>query len=197
MTTPGKEVYRDCTKCGEPVHRNAKVTCKACGEASPWAIKADADNVPPNVPGQPPVGADATGDQSIAQTIVDMDRMLDSISSGDVVDTMLELNPTDEQVAAFVAKRPNRDAEALAERTATELAENGPHVFMQPFSCMIGPVMGHFKVNQVVSDFPLLQALKAENAPMVALANAPGMACCPKCSTVFQIPKIIPARRAG
>jgi hypothetical protein len=108
-----------------------------------------------------------------------------------------DLDPTDEQVDSFIAALPDHASAARAAQAAIDRAATGPHVFLEKFSCMVGPVMAHFKPNDVVTDFPLIMALRVENAPMVPVGDAPGMACCPACQTVFKLPRIIPARRAG
>jgi len=109
----------------------------------------------------------------------------------------VDLNPDDTEVAAFLHHLTAPDAAMEAARIAAIEALNGPHVFLDKFSCMLGPTMAHFKQGQVVKDFALLQALKNENAPMVPATMAPGMTCCPQCRHVFRAPSVMPVKRAG
>lgn len=116
-------------------------------------------------------------------------RVIDSTAS--------DFNPSAQEVAAYLHDITAPDRELAEERAAELASRNGPHVFLDKFSAMIGPTLAHFKAGQVVGDFALLQALKAQNAPMVPHANAPGMTCCPKCQHVFRVPSVFPAKRAG
>jgi hypothetical protein len=170
-------IYKDCGKCGEPVHRNAKVTCKACGAVSPWAA-ADV----------PAPEADALA--ALSAPPDDAPPVPTGLGEHD-------LDPSDEQVIGYLRALPDAAAAARATQAEIDTAMTGPHVFMEKFSCMIGPVMGHFKIGQVVTDFVTIKVLQHENAPMVPVADAPGMACCPKCLHVFRVPTVIPARRRG
>jgi hypothetical protein len=177
--------YKDCVKCGQPVHARTPA-CKACGEVSPWA-KAEPANDPE------PAG-EAMFDSLM--TVAEVEKMLSDqpdLTPFRVVDT-IDLEPSPEVVASYLHEitAPARAAEA-----AEELLRSGPHVFMDKFSTMIGQTLAHFKVNDVVTDFALLRELKAQGAPMVPIAAAPGMACCPDCKKVFKLPVIAPAKRAG
>lgn len=202
-----KPVFKDCAKCSEPVHRNQKVACKACGAPSPW-ILTDPKHVPTNEE------IAAAGPKLITTENTDVQHAVEALREAGVPEpyvvmradelprplTLVEaepidLNPTERDVAAYIhdITTPARMAEAEA-----ELLRSGPHVFLQKFSAMIGNTFAHFKINDVVTDFPLLQELKAQEAPMVPVAAAPGMGCCPNCKTVFKLPDPKqPAKRAG
>lgn len=191
-------LFRDCEKCGLPVHTKSK-TCKACGGPSPW------------VTGTKELGPEATVSASL--TTADVEHAVGALKDANVpgphvmlqsgkppvhlIAPPVDLNPDDAEVAAYIHKLTAPDAEAEAARVAEIEARNGPHVFLDKFSCMVGPTMAHFKAGELVKDFALLQALRAENAPMVPAALAPGMTCCPKCQNVFRVPTVVPAKRAG
>lgn len=190
--------YRECAKCQEPVHRNRN-GCPSCGGPSPWAaVAVDRQSVDQATPEVDP--ADHPMPDGTIVVPVSPTQMADLRGDSPPVPPGLgehDFDPTDDQVAAFISAQPDHDALARDHQADIDRAMTGPHVFMEKFSCMVGPVMAHFKIGQVVTDFPLLMALKIEHAPMVPVASAPGMACCPKCLHVFSVPKVVPARRAG
>lgn len=206
QTKSAAVIYRDCAKCGESVHRNAKVTCKACGGVSPWAVTdAPAPILGSNI-GAMLDAAKAAGITGPFDLITPTGSIIvldsDHISEVERASIMapaavLDLNPSDAEVAAFIDSQPDHDALARDEQTAIDVAMTGPHVFLDKFSCMVSSVMAHFKPGQVVVDFPLIKALQHVNAPMVPVAEAPGMACCPQCRHVFSVKRVLPARRAG
>jgi hypothetical protein len=176
-------LFRDCAKCGLPVHNKSKA-CKACGGPSPWAA-TDSSAEPEAVAPEPP--AAAVG--ALAAAVSSPLRIVES--------TAVDLNPSDTEVASFIHDLTAPDAELEAARIAEVESRNGPHVFLDKFSCMVGPTMAHFKAGQVIGDFALLQALKAEDAPIVPATMAPGMECCPKCRHVFRVRSVVPVKRAG
>lgn len=210
--------YKDCTKCGDPVHRNAK-SCKSCGGPTPWAAKSEDETPPPAPPADAPAGSvvnfcekhQMTFLASCAECGAEESARVDA-SVGDVGfevmtgarDPSDALNPTDADVAAFIRQQPSVVA-AAAEQALREEAEralNGPHVFLEKYSTQIGSTMAHFKHGQVITDFALVQVLRArilagENVPMVPTTGAPGMTCCPNCRTTFRVPSVLPAKRAG
>ena len=208
-------LFRDCAKCGLPVHHKS-AACKAGGETSPWATGSK-EPEPAAVASEPPAaagGALPAAEFGGELTDRDIGNAIDALKSHGVKGpyTLLQagkppvrivespavnLNPDDSEVAVFLHRLTTPSAEAEVTRIAAIEALNGPHVFLDKFSCMVGPTMAHFKAGQTVSDFALLQALKAENAPMVPAAVAPGMTCCPQCRHVFRVPTLIPAKRAG
>lgn len=182
------EVFRDCVKCGEPVHRNQKRACKACGATSPW-VEMEA-------------AADVAGE---TLTMADVERAKQFLRDQDdkpvlhVVETTSDdFNPSPETVGAFMHDLTSPARQEADERAAELTKQNGPQVFMERFSTMIGNTLAHFKQGQVVTDFALIQVLKAQgNVPMVPYSDAPGMACCPKCNNVFRVPAVLPSRRVG
>ena len=198
--------YRDCLKCGQPVHARTPA-CKACGAVSPWAkapdrLDPDAETVRGTGPSLLETTSDAPMTMETLEAAKEMLRNQPDATQAqatvhpklELVTAPVDLDPSPEAVAAYIhdITAPARAAEA-----ARELIHSGPHVFMDKFSTMIGSSLAHFKVNDVVTDFPLLQELKAQDAPMVPVGNAPGMACCPACKTVFKVPKPVPAKRVG
>lgn len=194
-------LFRDCAKCHLPVHVNSKA-CKSCGGPSPWATGTKEPE--PTAEASEPTAALPSNITIEVAPGVDPKKLADDITRQTTtairfraVEPPLDLNPADADVAAYIHKLTAPDAEQEAARVAEIEARNGPHVFLDRFSCMVGPTMAHFKAGDLVKDFALLQALRAENAPMVPAALAPGMTCCPKCQNVFRVPSIVPAKRAG
>lgn len=188
-------IYKDCEKCGEPVHRNAKVTCKACGGPSPWAVATT------EVLAEADVKA---GIEALREAGVEPPYMVITPAGTTVIadENAPYVEPTDEQIAAFLErqKNPPLTAEQIVARdakAARDAIDNSPHVIMENFSCMIGVTLAHFKPGEVIKDFVLLGNLRALKAPMVPVTNAPGMTCCPSCQHVFKVPVLVPAKRAG
>lgn len=199
--------FKDCLKCGMPVHARSAV-CKACGAPSPWAkevrveVQADsindtaiaagiADAVDRIIADDPhATGADTPEARAAARAFFEKPRVIDSTAD--------DFNPSPEEVAVFLHDITSPARAEAAERAAELEARNGPHVFLEKHSTLIGDTIAHFKAGQVVTDFALIQVLKAQgNAPMVPTANAPGMTCCPRCSHIFKIPSVLPTRRTG
>lgn len=180
--------FRDCVKCGQPVHARSAM-CKSCGEVSPWKL-------PPN-PEVEGATADVivvddphTAESPTDATVITEFKEAPKLRVVETVPLHEDFNPSSDTVAAYLS-------DITAPERAAEAERHGPHVFLERFSCMIGVTMGHFAAGQVVTDFVLLQALKAQNAPMVPHGTAPGMACCPQCKHVFKVPALMPAKRAG
>jgi hypothetical protein len=190
--------YRDCSKCSEPVHHRSQ-KCRACGADSPWSAAEPADT---EVQGKPaPDVSGATLEAADTLTMAHVQRGKDLLAAQP---QPADFAPTDAQIASYLhsidpANRPRtrEEIETAEVEAARQAVLNGPHVFMERFSTMVGPIMAHFKPNQVVTDFPLLNFLRTVNAPMVPVSDAPCMACCPNCQTVFKVPVLVPTRRAG
>lgn len=178
--------FRDCLKCEQPVHARSKV-CKACGAASPFAKAEDAPE-----PAPPP----DTLTMDHVEAAKEMLRQNDPPELRVIDSTADDFNPSQETVGAFLHDLSAVERAEEADRTAALEAINGPHVFMQKHSTMIGNTMAHFHQGQVVSDFALLQALKSQpGTPMVPFAQAPGMVCCPQCKNVFKPMAALPTPR--
>lgn len=203
MNAKKNSLFRDCPKCGEPVHARSTL-CKACGGPSPWATgtkEPGPETTEPTTesPAEPVTREVDRPRVSTAALTTDRpteripDRNVTVTEGLRVVDTTADsLNPSEAEVAEFLhdmtaPQRAVRDAEIAEAKTRT-----GPHVFLDRFDCMVGNVMGHWKRGDVVTDFPLLLHLQALNAPIVPATLAPGMTCCPQCQHVFKIPLIVP-----
>ena len=188
--------FKDCTRCQQPVHARS-AACKACGAPSPWKAEESLVTEPATEEdARPRVSSEAETEGRPEQSAPDL--QVTCTEGLHLIDaTTDDLNPSTEEVAAYMHDLTAPQREEAAERAAEREAENGPHVFMEAYHPVLGNVFAHFKQGQVVTDFPLIQQLKALGAPMVPWGKATGMACCPQCKTVFRIPSLIPAKRVG
>ncbi len=73
-----------------------------------------------------------------------------------------------------------------------------PYVVMRDFRQLLGEVVGEFKAGMTITDHSMIQHLLADGSPIAPLSQAAGMACCPHCKTVFQVPvKAAEKKRVG
>lgn len=71
------------------------------------------------------------------------------------------------------------------------------YVFMDEYRCQVGDVNCSWNRGDVLSDFPMIQRLKAAAAPIVPVSAVSGMACCPNCKTVFTVQGAAPLSRSA
>jgi hypothetical protein len=157
-------LYRDCLKCGNPVHNHSKA-CKLCGEASPWTVEGVATTQKPvaDAPNAPGAVTPPHATQSVPAAIIGGFGK----STAEGIEIVKDGAVIKQTIAPFE-----------------------PHVVMKDFNHQFGDVLGVFKAGQVISDFQTVTKLKLAGQPITPASEVDGLACCPKCNEMF-IPRKI------
>lgn len=106
---------------------------------------------------------------------------------------------TTEQAAPHVSVTAMPSLQPSASVTVDAPPYSGPYVVAADCRPQLDNVMAVLKHGTVISDYRMIQQLLAVGAPIVPENLAHGLACCPRCQTVFKPEPFVPAnkRRAG